>query len=215
MNCADLEILICDYVDGTLDAAQKGELERHLGECPACAELARDSAAALRFIESAADVEPPPELVTRILFDAPWSKGKSKSKTRTWLSAILSPVLQPKYAMGMAMTILSLSMLAHFVAPVKQPKMSDLEPAKVWAGLEDRATRAWARTIKFYDNLKVVYQIQTTLREWQQQDEEQRNDRKAGEPRTDDRKLPVRTNSEQGATTPGGAPQTNPPGENH
>ena len=51
--------------------------------------------------------------------------------------------------------------------------MSDLEPAEVWAGLEDRAYRAWARTVKFYDNLKVVYQIQTTLREWQQQDEEQ------------------------------------------
>ena len=78
MNCAELEILICDYVDGTLRSAEKAEVERHLAACPACAELARDSAAAVAFMESAADVEPPPELITRILFDAPWSKGKQQ-----------------------------------------------------------------------------------------------------------------------------------------
>jgi anti-sigma factor RsiW len=216
MNCADIEILICDYVDGTLGAAEKAEVERHFAECPACAELARDSAAAVSFMESAADVEAPPELVTRILFDAPWTKGKPKSKPRMWLTAILSPILQPKYAMGMAMTILSISMLAKFVAPVRQPQLSDLQPAKIWAGLEDRAVRVWARSMKFYDNLKFVYQIQTTLRDWQQQDEDQKpaNDRKTAAPKTDDRKLPVNNPAPvPGATAPGGAPLSNPSGE--
>jgi len=213
MNCADIEILICDYVDGTLAAAQKAELESHLAECPACAELARDSAAAVRFMERAAEVEPPPELVTRILFDAPWSKGKAKSKLRVWVSAMLSPILQPKYAMGMAMTILSIAMLARYVAPVRPLKASDLQPAKVWAGLEDRVVRTWARTVKFYDNLKFVYQIQTTLREWQQQDEEQRGGQSDSGGNTDDHKLPVKP-----APAPGGGagPQgAAPPAEQH
>src|SRR5689334_23844600 len=100
MTCADYEILICDYVDGTLAPAQKTELEHHLAECPACAELARDSAAAVAFMERAADVEPPPELITRILFDAPWSRGKSQSRARSWLGALLAPILTPRYAMG-------------------------------------------------------------------------------------------------------------------
>ena len=213
MNCAEVEILICDYVDGTLPAAERAELERHLDECPACAELARDSAAAVAFMQSAADVEPPPELVTRLLFDAPWSKHKRESKIRAWLNAILSPILQPKYAMGMAMTILSIAMLARFVAPVRQPKLEDLRPSKVWAGLEYRAVRAWSRTVKFYENLKFVYQIQTTLREWQQQDAEQQPAAKDSEPKVDDRKLPVGPAQSQGANTPGGAPLSNPPGE--
>ena len=34
MNCAELEILICDYVDGTLDAGRKAEVERHLARMP-------------------------------------------------------------------------------------------------------------------------------------------------------------------------------------
>ena len=88
MNCADAEILICDYVDGTLPA-ERAELERHLDECPACAELARDSAAAVAFIERAAEIEPPVELVNRILFQAPWTRRKSKVR------AVAGPAAQP------------------------------------------------------------------------------------------------------------------------
>jgi anti-sigma factor RsiW len=195
MNCAEIEILICDYVDGTLAAAQKAEVERHLSACQACAELARDSAAAVSFMESAADVEPPPELITKILFDAPWAKEKQKSKSREWFRALLSPILHPKFAMGMAMTILSLSMLARFVAPVRQLRPADLRPTEVWAGIEGRAVRTWARTVKFYENLKIVYQIQTTLKEWQQQTEEQ----KPAAEKTDERKLPVKPPPSPGA----------------
>jgi anti-sigma factor RsiW len=207
MNCAELELLICDYVDGTLAPAERAAVERHLAECAACAEMARDSAEAVGFMQKAAEVEAPPELVTRILFDAPWTKGKAKSQPRQWLSALLSPILQPRYAMGMAMTVLSLAMLARFVTPVRQLHPSDLQPSKVWSGLEDRATRVWTRSMKYYDNLKVVYQIQTMLHEWQQQDEEQKStgDRKATPPANDDRKLPVKS-APTGAIAPDGEP---------
>jgi anti-sigma factor RsiW len=169
MNCAELEILICDYVDGTLDAAHKAELESHLADCALCAELARDASAAVGFMERAAEVEPPPELVTRILFDAPWRKGANPTGAHRWINAIVSPFLQPRFVMGMAMSILSLSLMFN---SVRQLRPQDLEPAKVWAGIEDRAVRSWARTVKFYENLKVVYQVQSMLHEWQQQDEE-------------------------------------------
>src|ERR1017187_6914482 len=109
MTCAEMEEIICDYVDGALPADRKAEVERHLDACPACAELARDSASAVSFMERAADVEPPPELITRILFDPPWAQGKPKSwpekaraKRRNWLSDLMSSLLQPRLAMGMA-----------------------------------------------------------------------------------------------------------------
>ena len=199
MNCAELELLICDYVDGALAPAERALVERHLAECPACAELAADSAAAVEFMERAAEVEPPPELITRILFDPPWAKGKTGAKqgVRKWLATLVSPLLQPRLAMGMALTVLSLAVVAR---PVRQLTASDIEPAKVWAGIEDRAVRSWERTVKFYENLKWVYQIQTTLHEWQQQDEDLRNDHK-----TDDRKLPVKqAPRDEGATSPAG-----------
>lgn len=193
MNCGDVEILICDYVDSTLAPADKAALELHLSHCAACAELARDSAAAVSFIERSADVEPPPELVTRILFDAPWSKEKQGSKLRTWVRAILSPVLQPKLAMGIAMTMITLSFLWRYAVP-RQLRASDLQPSKVWAALEDRSYYAWGRTVKFYENLKFVYQIQAMLRDLQQQDEEQqpKGTPKASDRPAEQRKLPVK-----------------------
>ena len=218
MNCAELEQLICDYVDGTLTAARKAEVERHLETCRACAEVARDSAAAVAFMERAADVEPPPELITRILFDAPWTR-KAPAKSRGWLinklSKLIAPVMQPRFVMGMAMTILSFSILSKFV-PMQQLKAADLRPSEVWASLDDRAHRAWARSVKYYDNLKVVYQIQTLLRDWQQQAEDQQA-AKPSEPKTDDRKLPVRALNP--ALNPDAAPASNPssgaPGASH
>jgi hypothetical protein len=205
MNCAELEISICDYVDGTLSSAGKAEVERHLALCPACAELAHDSAAAVGFIERAADVEPPPELITRILFDAPWTKPKATPRAGLGrLAGWFAPVLRPKLVMGAAMTILSLSMLTRFVAPMRQLKPGDLKPAAVWATIDDNAHRTWARTVKYYENLKVVYQIQTLLRDWQQQVDEQKP--APAERKTDDRKLPVK------ALTPEGASTSNPPG---
>ncbi|MCL5744982.1 MAG: zf-HC2 domain-containing protein [Acidobacteria bacterium] len=191
MNCADIELLICAYVDGTLDAAGRQEVERHTAACAACAGLLRDSAAAVSFMERAEEVQPPPELLTRILFDPPWVKPRARvaGGLGARLRALLQPVLQPRFAMGMAMTILSFAMMARFVAPVRQLNASDLNPTAVWTAVDNRIYRAWQRTVKFYNSLKLVYQIQSTVRDWeQQQEDEQRTNESA---RPDEHKLPV------------------------
>jgi hypothetical protein len=84
-------------------------------------------------------------------------------------------------------------MLSRFVHPARPLTPADLNPSRVWASIEDRGVRTWARTVKFYENLKFVYQIQSTVREWQQQqDEEQRVSTGSEERKSDERKLPVR-----------------------
>jgi len=174
MTCAELETLICDYVDGTLGPDARTTVEQHLSGCRDCRALAQDAAAAVGFMERAAEVEPPPELMTRLLFGAPWAHAKTAATgLRNWLRRVLHPVLQPRFAMGMAMTILSFAMLARFVAPARKLRPEDLAPAKVWAGVEDGVYRGWERTVKFYESIKVVYQIRTRLRDWQQQQEEE------------------------------------------
>ena len=205
MNCADCEILICDYVDGKLAPAERAAIESHLADCPLCAELARDSAEAVAFMERAADVEPPPELITKILFEGPWRSAKPQpSGFRRWLSNALGPVLQPKLAMGMAMTILSLAMLLKMAPPLTA---DDWKPARVWTRVDYKAHYAWGRTVKFYQNLKFVYQVQTALRQWQQRQEEEQQS-----PAVEDgRKLPVKSPAGAG-TAPGAPSQT---GETH
>ena len=175
MNCADVEILLADYVDGTLAADQKSALESHLPTCAACQELAADIQGAMAFMERASDVTAPPELVTRILFEI--TSGPSHTVVKpSWIRRIfgnslggklLEPVLQPKYAMGMAMTLLSFAMLGRFAGiEVKHLSPADLDPVKIWTAAEDRVSRTWQRGVKYYESLRVVYEIESRVKEW-------------------------------------------------
>ena len=153
MTCADLEILLCDYLDGALDApvraAERRELEQHLASCPACAELAGDAQAAVAFMDRAAIVDPPHALLTR-MFEIPGRKPLRPGRgARNWLHSLLEPVLQPKVVMGFSLTILSFAMMARCAGvPERRLSAADLNPVKVWGSLDDRAHRSWERTVK-------------------------------------------------------------------
>ncbi|MBS1874516.1 MAG: zf-HC2 domain-containing protein [Acidobacteria bacterium] len=186
MNCADLEILLCDYVDGALHGEQKTLVDEHLASCAACAEMAADARGAVEFMQRAADPEPPAALVTKILFELPAvRRAEHKSSDSAWRrfrAKWLEPVLQPRFAMGMAMTVLSFAMLGRFAGiEVRQLKPADLNPVKVWMSVEDRALRTWARAVKYYDSLRVVYEIQSRLHEWNDQAEADRSAKADGE----------------------------------
>ncbi len=161
MKCADLEDLICEYVDGALAAADRAEIERHLAGCESCAAMARDAADAVEFIHRADAVEPPQELISQILFDTPWHKQRTG-----WWAKLAHPLLQPRFAMSMALTVLTIGMI---MPKMRQFQPADLSPIAVWTGMEGHVERIWERTEKLYDNLKFVYQIRATLREWQQE----------------------------------------------
>jgi hypothetical protein len=69
--------------------------------------------------------------------------------------------------MGMAMTILSLSMLGRFAGiEVRQLNPADLDPARIVMSVEDRIHRGWMAVVKYYENLRLVYEIQTRIQEW-------------------------------------------------
>src|SRR2546430_533946 len=174
MNCSEFEILLCDYIDGTLDSAERQALEAHQQECAGCAQFAREVTGAVAFMERVPEVEPPPELLTRISFAVPNGKTRRDAK-QSWFSQWLQPILQPKFAMGMAMTILSFSMLGRLAGvEVRQLKPADLSPAKIWSAADDKLYRGWQRAVKYYDSLRLVYEVQSRLKEWTDQEEEDR-----------------------------------------
>jgi hypothetical protein len=191
MTCAELEILLCDYVDGTLHAAGRTALENHLSGCAACKQLSEDVTGVTAFFERVPQAEPPAELLTRILHHAPLGAGAVSERLpsdprpswfrRVWTGLLHGGFtqgwLQPRYVMGMAMTILSFSMLARFahIEP-RQLRPSDLDPVKVWQGIDDHSHRVYDRAMKYYDNLRLVIEIQSRLREWSDQEP-------AGQPR--------------------------------
>jgi hypothetical protein len=177
LNCGEFEVLLADYIDGTLDAVRREALENHMASCAACAEMAQDVQAALSLVERSAVVEPPAELLTKIAFEIPANnkEGLAQKGWRRFLSGWMQPLVQPKFAMGMALTILSFSMLGKFSGITARPlKPADLHPVKVWEAADDRIHRAWARGVKYYESLRIVYELRYRLNEWSQQEEEER-----------------------------------------
>jgi hypothetical protein len=172
MNCAELDILLCDYVDGTLDAAGKTAVEAHLSQCASCAELARDASAAVQFMDRCAEVEPPKELLTRLVFAAAPAVKESRG-LRVRFARFLEPVLQPRFAMGMAMTILSFSLLGRFV-PIRQLQPKDLNPVEIWASLDDKVHRTWERGVKYYESMRLFVELKSRFQDLTNQDDEQR-----------------------------------------
>lgn len=175
MHCAEFELIVCEYVDGTLSSGERAAFDQHLSSCAACREVVAGQREVLSFLEGVPEVEAPPELITRLIQDSPLYQRARQQARRGWfrrlIAPLIDPILQPRFAMGMAMTILSFSMLGKFAAPVTQLKPSDLDPVKVWAVMEDKAHRTWDRGVKYYENLRLVWEVRSRLAEIESSEE--------------------------------------------
>ena len=87
MTCADFEILLADYVDGTLHGEQKSAVESSSGRRARRARSWRATPPARwRSWSAPPIVEAPPELVTRILFEI--TDGPSHAVVKpSWVAA--------------------------------------------------------------------------------------------------------------------------------
>jgi hypothetical protein len=176
MLCADFEELLSDYLDGELSASQRRLVDEHAASCTACAELMQDATSALRLLERVPHVDVPPDLITRIVYQAPTGRVREPYERRSWLGGLftdwLQPLLQPRFAMGMAMTIISFAMLGRCTGvQVQQIRPNDLNPVRIWESIEGRVVRTKDRATKYYENLRLVYEIRSRLNEIREQED--------------------------------------------
>jgi hypothetical protein len=182
MTCEDFDGLLCDYIDGTLPAASRQVAEVHISTCPPCAQLVRDSRFVLEFAGRSEEVEPPKELFTRILNQVPQSGMAAQvANSQSWLSeklrSLFAPIFQPRFVMGAMMTLLSLSMLTRCAGPPKHPlTASDLDPVRLWVALDDKVERTWVRSVKAYESMRLVYEVQSRVSEWKQKQQVDEDD---------------------------------------
>ena len=72
--------------------------------------------------------------------------------------------------MGMAMTILSFAMLERCTGiRVQRIAPADLNPVNILSDLENRSVRLKDRAVKYYENIRFVYDIEVRLREMEEQ----------------------------------------------
>jgi len=163
MTHLEIENLASDYLEGLLEPSQGAAVEAHLNGCAPCRELLGDVRHVLELCQAAEKVEPKPWLISQIMRA---TAGERQPTWRERIAAYLRPVLQPRVAYPIAMTVFTFSIIVNAAGlNLRSLQFEDLNP-RTWA---DRANRQGhllaARAEKFYYDLRVVYEIESRFRQ--------------------------------------------------
>jgi len=181
MTHLELENLASDYLEGQLDQARRAEVEAHLAGCAACREVVGDVRLAMEMCHSAEEVVAPPWLIPRIRFA---TMGEGRSGITEQVNAILHAIRQPRIAYAVAMTVFSLSLIVNIAGfNLRRLNLNDLNPA-TWVYRANRAGHLlYARAEKFYDDLRIVYEIESRFRNARSRsDDQEKRTRKPSPP---------------------------------
>ncbi|HEV3198885.1 MAG TPA: anti-sigma factor [Bryobacteraceae bacterium] len=160
-SCAQTEERLSDYLDGLLGDQEQQAILMHVAGCARCAPLVERVSVAVRQMRSLEEMDTPPHLVGRILDQ---TIGPRKERWRGWLGWLV-PVWQPRFAMGAATVFATLFILLYVggVNPTKL-KHADLSPVSLYRNADRHVHLVYARGVKFVNDLRVVYEIQSALR---------------------------------------------------
>jgi hypothetical protein len=186
MQCHEFDSLLADALDGTLSGSQLDRFQAHARTCSACGPLLVEVQAGRNWLKDLSEVNPPAGLVTNILASTTGvdtqrlqvnaarrvsSLGSSWwERARVWASGAARPVLaqtwatvrQPRFAMSFGMAFFSIS-VALSVLGVKPADLAhiDLRPTAI----RHTYYNTHARVVRYYDNIKLVYEVQATVRQ--------------------------------------------------
>jgi Putative zinc-finger len=177
MQCNEFDGLLTDALDGVLAGIQLDRFQAHARVCRTCGPLLADAEAGRNWLKGLTEVEPPASLVANILASTTgvdtqrlWKPAPARQPRTSWLehvqASFLEPlwatVRQPRFAMsfGMAFFALSVGLTVAGVKPTDIKALATLRPAEI------RLTynRTQARIVRYYDNVRLVYEVQAAVR---------------------------------------------------
>jgi predicted anti-sigma-YlaC factor YlaD len=169
-TCQLTEERLSDYLEARLEAADARRLAAHLETCAACRAMVADVQAALSSMRSLEELPEPPLLAERIL-DATMGPRKKSVRWPGWLGWV-QPVFQPRFVMGLA-TVLLAAFFSLEALGVEWSKVEarDLNPVNLYHQANRGVHLMYARSVKYVNDLRVVYEIQSMLQPASQQEE--------------------------------------------
>ena len=237
LTCTQTEGMLLDAADGLLLPDEQTHFDLHIAECPNCTRLlaeVRRGGAWMEMLKEAPPV-PPADMVDRILAMTsgnaveanvvmaqaahaaslfgdsgakilPFRVPPHLQQPRTRFARMAYTVMQPRFAMTAAMAFFSIALTMN-IAGVRLSSLraSDLQPVNLKKSF-------WAvnnRAVRYYDNLRVVYELESRVREMQRE-----NDSDSA-PRRGILATPPPKESEPSRQAPNGPPRSSTPKPRH
>jgi hypothetical protein len=162
-TCTQTEEQLSNFLDGLLPPELQSEFSGHAASCVRCAMLVAEVGGVVRRVRALEPLEEPPQLVSRIL-DQTLGPRKPRRGWFAWLGWV--PLLwQPQFAMGIVSVAATFLIVFHtFAATPGKLRRGDLSPSNLYQAANRHAHLVYARGVKFVNDLRVVYEIQSRLR---------------------------------------------------
>jgi anti-sigma factor RsiW len=163
-TCDQVEAQLSDYLEGMLQAPERVAFEEHVQKCAECAPLLASVRTLMSELQEMGEVEAPPRLVYSILDKTlgPREQVTGWQGFRNFIRGMATA----KFAYGAASVMAT--MLILFGASgisLRKPKLADLSPSNVYRNWDRRVHLTYASGVKYVSDLRVVYEIQSRLRQ--------------------------------------------------
>jgi len=163
-TCDLVEARLSDYLEGLLQGPERAEFEAHANSCADCAPLVASVRSLVGEMRSMDELEAPPRLVYSIL-DKTLGPRETVTGWQGFLNAIRG-LATPKFAYGAASVMATLMIILGASGfSLRKSKLADFRPAAIYQSADRQAHKLFAHGVKYVSDLRVVYEIQSRLRQ--------------------------------------------------
>jgi anti-sigma factor RsiW len=194
-TCEQTEARLSDYLEGVLTPVEMADFTAHVPSCGRCAPLVASVSELVTGLHGMEQIAEPPRLVYSIL-----DKTLGPREALTGWRAILGwvrGVASIRFAYG-ALSVAATLILFVTAAGLnwRHPKLADLQPATIYRRANSTVHLAYGSSVKFVNDLRVVNEIQSRLRE----DNDLRANPESTVPESSPQKQPGSTDGSKPAT---------------
>jgi anti-sigma-K factor RskA len=163
-TCDQVEARLSDYLEGLLQAPERVEFEAHMHKCAECAPLVEGVRTLISEMQSVEQLEVSPVLINSIL-DKTIGPQEHVSFWQS-VKSFLGGLATPKFAYGFASVAATLFIVLSAAGlSLRKPKLADLNPSTMSHNISRKMHQSYANAEKYVTNLRVVYEIQSRLRQ--------------------------------------------------
>jgi len=163
-TCEQTEARLSDYLDRAMAGTELAAFEAHIAECDRCAPLVAHVSQLITGVHAMEQVEAPPRLIYSIL-----DKTLGKRETVTGWRAVFGwfqGIRTMRLAYGALSVVGTFAILLSAAGfSFTKPKLADLRPATIYRKADSQAHLMYAKGTKFLNDLRVVSEIQSRLRQ--------------------------------------------------
>ncbi|HEX4603494.1 MAG TPA: hypothetical protein VH724_05825 [Candidatus Angelobacter sp.] len=177
MDCSEFEALLADALDNALAAEGRETFDRHGRSCTVCGPLWTEVRQGMLMVQGLAELEPPKNLVHNILAVTSRKEATAEQIAEEaklgWMERLrrsvmpgLGGLMHSRFAMSFAMAFFSLSITLTLAGvKVSDIKNVDMHPTALRKSVVLGFTNVEAKVTSYYENLRLVYQVQAKVRE--------------------------------------------------